>query len=164
MDLIAVTERREMQHFQHLEDDVREQLFLHAPRSFADSDERDLLAIALGATLYVPATRAGLADIVSKRASEGVSSMVLDLEDAVADHEVESARANAVEALDKIASTDAVGMLLFVRVREVADIHKVAASLTEGRAALTGFVIPKFGSESGPVFLDGRRGRIRTAG
>ncbi|BDQ18151.1 MULTISPECIES: HpcH/HpaI aldolase/citrate lyase family protein [Rhodococcus] len=143
-----------MQHFQHLEDDVREQLFLHAPRSFADSDERDLLAIALGATLYVPATRAGLAGIVSKRASEGVSSMVLDLEDAVADHEVESARANAVEALDKIASTDAVGMLLFVRVREVADIHKVAASLTEGRAALTGFVIPKFGSESGPVFLD----------
>jgi len=154
MDLIAVTERREMQHFQHLEDDVREQLFLHAPRSFADSDERDLLAIALGATLYVPATRAGLADIVVKRASEGVSSMVLDLEDAVADHEVESARANAVDALDKIASTDAVGMLLFVRVREVADIHKVAASLTEGRAALTGFVIPKFGSESGPVFLD----------
>ncbi|UUE25877.1 HpcH/HpaI aldolase/citrate lyase family protein [Rhodococcus qingshengii] len=143
-----------MQHFQHLEDDVREQLFLHAPRSFADSDERDLLAIALGATLYVPATRAGLAGIVSKRASEGVSSMVLDLEDAVADHEVESARANAVDALDKIASTDAVGMLLFVRVREVADIHKVAASLTEGRAALTGFVIPKFGSESGPVFLD----------
>ncbi|MHA6743168.1 HpcH/HpaI aldolase/citrate lyase family protein [Rhodococcus erythropolis] len=143
-----------MQHFQHLEDDVREQLFLHAPRSFADSDERDLLAIALGATLYVPATRAGLSDIVVKRASEGVSSMVLDLEDAVADHEVESARANAVEALDKIASTDAVGMLLFVRVREVADIHKVAASLTEGRAALTGFVIPKFGSESGPVFLD----------
>ncbi|MDJ0114763.1 aldolase/citrate lyase family protein, partial [Rhodococcus erythropolis] len=69
--------------------------------------------------------------------------MVLDLEDAVADHEVESARANAVDALDKIASTDAVGMLLFVRVREVADIHKVAASLTEGRAALTGFVIPK---------------------
>ncbi|MBW0287427.1 ATP/GTP-binding protein [Rhodococcus sp. FH8] len=143
-----------MQHFQHLEDDVREQLFLHAPRSFADSDERDLLAIALGATLYVPATRARLADIVVKRASEGVSSMVLDLEDAVADHEVESARANAVDALDKIASTDAVGMLLFVRVREVADIHKVAASLTEGRAALTGFVIPKFGSESGPVFLD----------
>lgn len=26
--------------------------------------------------------------------------------------------------------------------------------MTEGRAALTGFVIPKFGSESGPVFLD----------
>ncbi|TSD45195.1 HpcH/HpaI aldolase/citrate lyase family protein [Rhodococcus sp. KBS0724] len=143
-----------MQHFQHLEDDVREQLFLHVPRTFSDSDERDLLAIALGATLYVPATRASLAELVEKRAAEGVSSMVLDLEDAVADDEVEAARANAVSALDKIAATDAVGMLLFVRVREVSDIADIARSLTIGRDALTGFVIPKFGSESGESFLD----------
>lgn len=143
-----------MQHFQHLEDDVREQLFLHVPQTFSDSDERDLLAIALGATLYVPATRASLAELVEKRAAEGVSSMVLDLEDAVADDEVEAARANAVSALDKIAATDAVGMLLFVRVREVSDIADIARSLTIGRDALTGFVIPKFGSESGESFLD----------
>lgn len=143
-----------MQHFQHLTEDVREQLFLHAPRTFSDSDERDLLALALGATLYVPATRVGLAEIVGKRAGDGVSSMVLDLEDAVADDEVEAARANAVAALDKIATTDAAGMLLFVRVREVSDIVDIAESLTVGREALTGFVIPKFGSASGESFLD----------
>ncbi|WP_424809510.1 HpcH/HpaI aldolase/citrate lyase family protein [Rhodococcus sp. 27YEA15] len=143
-----------MRHFHHLEEDLRHTLFLHEPHSFVDGDDRDLLALALGATLYVPATRAGLADIVGKRATEGVSSMVLDLEDAVADHEVDDARANAVRALDALAETDAASMLLFVRVRAVGDIDKVAASLTTGRAALTGFVIPKFGSDTGAVFLD----------
>lgn len=142
-----------MRHFHHLDDEVRAQLFLHEPKSFEDSDDRDLLAVALGATLYVPATRHDLAGVVLKRSAEGVSSMVLDLEDAVADDEVEAARANAVDALDKLASTDAAGMLLFVRVREVSDIEQVAASLTVGREALTGFVIPKFGSATGAEFL-----------
>jgi citrate lyase beta subunit len=149
-----VLEPGTMQHFHHLDHQVRESLFLQPPQGFGDDDDRDTLAMALGATLYVPATRDDLAATVRRRAAEGVSSMVLDLEDAVADDEVEQALANAVAALDEIATGDAANMLLFVRVRDAAGIRQIAESITTGVVALTGFVVPKFTARSGWVYLE----------
>ncbi|MBH0119103.1 ATP/GTP-binding protein, partial [Rhodococcus sp. CX] len=47
-------------HFRHLDPATRDTLFLHHPQPFDDSDDRERLALALGATLYVPATRPDL--------------------------------------------------------------------------------------------------------
>lgn len=142
-----------MRHFSQLDDAVTRELFLCAPESFSDRDPRELLAVALGATLYVPATRPDLAATVRRRARDGVCSMVLDLEDAVGDHEVEQAMANAVTALASIARTPASNVLLFVRVRSPEDI-RIISEQGPGGEALTGFVIPKFTSADGLRFLD----------
>lgn len=142
-----------MAHFGHLDHATRDRLFLYAPQQFGDESGRDVLALALGATLYVPANRADLAATIERRAAEGVSSMVLDLEDAVADDDVERALTNAVDALDSLAGTAAANMLLFVRVRDVDSIYRIADTITAGLDALTGFVAPKFIAAQGKPFL-----------
>ena len=150
----SFTDIRTMHHFHHLDDAARDTLFLHLPRPFSDADERERLAVALGATLYVPATRTDLAATIARRSGEGVASMVIDLEDAVADHEVEDGLRNAVATLDALAGTTASTMLLFVRVRTPDGVDRIADTLGPGVAALTGFVLPKFTAASGPAFLD----------
>lgn len=143
-----------MRHFTHLSDEQQTTLFLHRPEEFDGDADRELLAVALGATLYVPATRKDLAKTVLRRAREGVCSMVLDLEDAVADHEADAALEHAVAALDTIATAQARTPLLFVRVRSPESVQRIIDSLGAGVAALTGFVVPKFTSACGAKFLD----------
>ena len=143
-----------MRHFHQLGPDKRDELFFRLPEQFSDADNRDLLAIALGATLYVPATRPDLAAAISRRAADGVCSMVIDLEDAIADHEVDDALASTVAALNTLAGTDAASLLLFVRVRTPQAIRQIADTVTTGIDALTGFVIPKFLAETGGKFLE----------
>ncbi|MFJ9949846.1 HpcH/HpaI aldolase/citrate lyase family protein [Kitasatospora sp. NPDC091207] len=91
-----------MRHFGHLADDVRGRLFLEQPRAFSAESEAAVLATALGATLYSPATRPTLAADIRKQAGRGVVSMVLCLEDAIADHEVTAAEANLVARLGEL--------------------------------------------------------------
>lgn len=153
MSLGTVTETTTIRHFQHLDQETQDRLFLHPSRPFDDATGREVLATALGATLYIPATRDDLAATIIRRAGEGVCSMVLDLEDAVADDEVEQALANAVATLDELAGTVAANMLLFVRVRTADGIRRIAESVTTGVDALSGFVVPKFTSASGAGFL-----------
>lgn len=143
-----------VQHFSHLGEDPVRELFMKVPEPFSDGADRAVLAVALGATLYVPATRADLPSVVARRAEEGVCSMVLDLEDAIGDDEVEEAIAATVSALDVLASTPAAHALLFVRVRTPHAIRVIADSVRDGIVALSGFVIPKFGAASGAAFLD----------
>ncbi|MBP0451772.1 HpcH/HpaI aldolase/citrate lyase family protein [Kitasatospora sp. RG8] len=91
-----------MRHFGHLADDVRGRLFLEQPRAFSPDSEADVLATALGATLYSPATRPTLGADIRKQAARGVVSMVLCLEDSIADHEVTAAEANLVAQLGEL--------------------------------------------------------------
>ncbi|MFJ6137824.1 HpcH/HpaI aldolase/citrate lyase family protein [Kitasatospora sp. NPDC092286] len=91
-----------MRHFGHLADDVRGRLFLEQPRSFSAGSEAAVLATALGATLYSPATRPTLRSDIRRQAARGVVSMVLCLEDAIADHEVTAAEANLVAQLGEL--------------------------------------------------------------
>ncbi|MEV7779011.1 HpcH/HpaI aldolase/citrate lyase family protein [Kitasatospora sp. NPDC088351] len=91
-----------MRHFGHLADDVRGRLFLEQPRSFSAGSGAAVLATALGATLYSPATRPTLRSDIRRQAARGVVSMVLCLEDAIADHEVTAAEANLVAQLGEL--------------------------------------------------------------
>ncbi|GAA4847335.1 HpcH/HpaI aldolase/citrate lyase family protein [Kitasatospora terrestris] len=145
-----------MRHFGHLSDDVRSRLFLKQPVAFDRESDAAVLSTALGATLYSPATRPGLAQDIRKQSARGVVSMVLCLEDAIADHEVPSAEANLVAQLGELAA-DAPGTelpLLFVRVRAAEQITDLAVRLGPAIRLLTGFVLPKFTEESGGVFLE----------
>lgn len=99
---------------------------------------------ALGATLYMPATRDDLVDVVFGQKLHGLRSLVVCLEDAVARTDVDTALANLRTLLDAIAarggrSVD--GPLLFVRPRDAA----MAAVLNDWPLMryVDGFVVPK---------------------
>lgn len=152
-----------MRHFGHLADDVRDRLFLRQPGSFGPDSETAVLSTALGATLYSPATRTTLVADIRKQAARGVVSMVLCLEDAIADHEVPAAEANLVARFDElraeITTESSTGYtqdlpLLFIRVRTAAQITDLTDRLGPSIALLTGFVLPKFTEDSGGAFLE----------
>ncbi|MEW1878983.1 HpcH/HpaI aldolase/citrate lyase family protein [Rhodococcus sp. NPDC080181] len=140
-----------MQHFRHLDADTRERMFFLQPEDIAVSDGNNVVATALGATLYIPATRADLTATVHKRTDEGVRSIVIDLEDAVADHDLQYAVENTIRTLNGLSGSNA---LVFVRARTAQQIRTVCAGLTPGAAGLAGFVVPKFTSATGAEYLD----------
>lgn len=151
---VSLFKRTPLRHFRQLPGPEMRRMFHRAPESFGGSTDRDLLAMALGATLYVPATRADLTATISRRADRGVTSMVIDLEDAVADHDLELGKRQAVATLDALASGTDAHPLLFIRVRDADTIGEIVDMLGGGASALTGFVFPKFDSASGAKYLD----------
>lgn len=156
-----------MRHFRHLDDDAVKRLFEIPPTDFERSAPADLLATALGATLYMPATRPALAADLARQGAAGVMSSVVCLEDAIADRDLPAAHANVVEQLRRVSLAGGVAddriPLTFVRVRHPDQIGSVVDGLGEHAALLSGFVLPKFTDRTGPAFLDAlRAARART--
>ncbi|MEV6752305.1 HpcH/HpaI aldolase/citrate lyase family protein [Streptomyces sp. NPDC051214] len=144
-----------MRHFGHIAPEVRQRLFHREPCAFTADASPRLLAAALGATLYSPATRPRLADDILKQAGRGVISMVLCLEDSIDDAEVVGAEENLVRQFADLAERDgAEPPLLFIRVRAPEQIADLAARLGPGIRLLSGFVLPKFTEERGVAFLE----------
>lgn len=146
-----------MRHFDHLAPTVRNGLFHKEPCAFDAGSPARTLAVALGATLYSPATRSTLAGDVVKQAERGVVSMVLCLEDSIGDAEVAGAEENLVRQLTALASRDegtSALPLLFVRVREPGQITALMRRLGPAGRLLSGFVLPKFTEERGLPFLE----------
>ena len=141
-----------MRHFGHLSPARQEELFANAPIDFDRNSSRTVLANALGATLYVPGTREDLLKTISKRAAEGVRSMVVDLEDAVADTQVDQAVANVSGLLTEMHGAPE-ETLLFVRVRTPEHIRQIIDNVGDAAGSLTGFVLPKFSASTGARFL-----------
>ncbi|WP_329154863.1 HpcH/HpaI aldolase/citrate lyase family protein [Streptomyces anulatus] len=164
-----------MRHFGHISPTAREGLFFREPSTFTADSPARMLSVALGATLYSPATRPSLADDVLKQAARGVVSMVLCLEDSIDDAEVTAAEANLIRQFAALAArdpasgtaarspedatgtagaTDADAPLLFIRVREPAQITDLVRRLGDSVRMLSGFVLPKFTEERGRQFLE----------
>ena len=143
-----------MRHFDFLDHEEQERLFQQAPQPFGADDDPALLGAAMGATLYCPATRPQLAADIVRRAATGVTSMVVCLEDSVADGELAAAELNAVEQLARLHGADVALPLLFVRVRRPDQIPMIVDGLGERSAVLDGFVLPKFTELNGADYLD----------
>ncbi|MFF6999106.1 HpcH/HpaI aldolase/citrate lyase family protein [Streptomyces sp. NPDC008313] len=144
-----------MRHFGHTAPDERRRLFHQEPCAFTADSPAPVLAAALGATLYSPATRDRLADDILKQAGRGVVSMVLCLEDSIDDADVVGAEENLVRQLTGLAGRpDADLPLLFVRVRTPEQIPDLAGRLGPAVRLLSGFVLPKFTEERGVPFLE----------
>ena len=144
-----------MRHFGHVAPEVRKRLFHREPGVFTPDSPARLLAAALGATLYSPATRPRLADDVLKQAGRGVVSLVLCLEDSIDDADVGPGEENLVcqlTALDDLPDTDL--PLLFIRVRTPEQIPDLVRRLGPAVRQLSGFVLPKFTEERGIPFLE----------
>ncbi|MFI6283288.1 HpcH/HpaI aldolase/citrate lyase family protein [Streptomyces sp. NPDC051018] len=143
-----------MRHFGHLSPAVRERVFHQEPCEFSAASSARVLAAALGATLYSPATRPKLADDILKQVGRGVVSMVLCLEDSIDDADVPAAEENLVRQFTDLHSRGREVPLLFIRVREPGQIPDLAERLGDSVRMLTGFVLPKFTEERGVPFLE----------
>ncbi|QKW06278.1 HpcH/HpaI aldolase/citrate lyase family protein [Streptomyces sp. NA04227] len=146
-----------MRHFGHIAPEVRRRLFHREPCTFSAQSPAGLLAVALGATLYSPATRPRLAEDVVKQADRGVMSMVLCLEDSIGDADVPDAEENLVRqfaALAELPRASDDPPLLFVRVRTPEQIPDLTRRLGPAARLLSGFVLPKFTEERGVPFLE----------
>ena len=101
-------------------------------------------AYALGATLYMPATRPDILDVVMGEKIQGLRSLVVCLEDAVAETDVQQALNNLKNLLlgiDARGGRPSGGPMVFVRPRDAA----MAAVLNEWSLMrhVDGFVVPK---------------------
>ncbi|MBI0300816.1 HpcH/HpaI aldolase/citrate lyase family protein [Streptomyces sp. PRKS01-29] len=145
-----------MRHFEHLPVEARANLFHREPGEFSVDSPAGTLAVALGATLYCPATRPRLAEDIVKQAGRGVVSMVLCLEDSIDDAEVPGAEENLVRQLAELSGRGSGPSLplIFIRVRTPEQIVDLVSRLGAGVRLLSGFVLPKFTEERGGAFLE----------
>lgn len=145
-----------MRHFRSLTTAQSETLFHRLPVKLSAQSSPELLAVALGGTLYTPANRPNLVKDVIRQRDLGCVSMVLCLEDSISDADVPVAEENVVSTLTELAVHGDALPLLFVRVRTPGQMLSVARRAGAATGVLTGFVIPKFDNESGvgAAFLD----------
>jgi citrate lyase beta subunit len=145
-----------MRHFGHIAPEVRQRLFHQEPRVFTAESPARMLSVALGATLYSPATRPRLAEDIVKQIGRGVVSMVLCLEDSIDDAEVAGAEENLVRQFEELAGgcPETELPLLFIRVRTPEQIPDLVERLGDAARLLSGFVLPKFTEERGVPFLE----------
>lgn len=149
-----------MRLFSDLPDEKIKQVFYKKPGYFNKRSDRELLAYALGATLYMPATRPNIhQDLLSKKHS-GLTSMVICLEDAIGDDEVERAEELLTSELESLSLDLAKGLcheddlpLIFVRIRSFEQLLRLKGKIPNGLHLLTGLVLPKFSPEEGSRFL-----------
>ncbi len=144
-----------MRHFAFLSSEEDRKLFNRPPQPFDRRSAIEVLSIALGATLYMPATRKRLTEDITKQAQRGLTSVVLCLEDSIAEDEVEPAERNIVKVVKKLhrGAADKLPMM-FVRVRRPEQITALVERLGPDAGCLTGFVLPKFTVATGEGYLE----------
>ncbi|AET66920.1 hypothetical protein Desor_1258 [Desulfosporosinus orientis DSM 765] len=133
--------------------------FFKAPEFFDKDTPREVLAHALGAMLYMPGTRETIAqDIISKK-YWGLASTVFCLEDSIGDKEVPWAEENLtkqVKEIDRALNNQELESadlpLIFIRVRAPEQIIRLIERMGDSSRIITGFVFPKFTSESYAYF------------
>jgi citrate lyase beta subunit len=101
----------------------------------------------LGATLYMPATRADLLEVILRQKISDLRSMVICLEDAVREDEVAAGLSNLQQCLQELHQQErGIRPLVFIRPRHPRMALKLLAM--SGIDSIDGFVLPKFDNDS----------------
>lgn len=144
------------QHIVNGESDI----FYKLPVEFTKNSDKKLLRYSVGAALYMPATRDQVADEIIVNKHPACTSIVLDLEDALGDLQVEQGEDQLLHTLKKIQQAMQMGQLkiekiplLFVRVRNTEHLSRVINKLGSLQHLLTGYVFPKFSMGNGEDYL-----------
>ena len=134
--------------------------FVVEPEHFNKYTDRDLLQYCLGATMYMPGYKDFLEKILDN-SMPGLTTMVLDFEDACPEERVPEAMENVHTLLAAV--TDAVDSgrldadlvpLIFVRIRDLAQFKAFGSKLTKKEArSLCGINFPKFNAENGSEYF-----------
>ncbi|WP_040208523.1 HpcH/HpaI aldolase/citrate lyase family protein [Neobacillus jeddahensis] len=150
-----------MEFFTYLYEDEIKRFFFQKPQVFSKYTERELLSYGLGATLYMPATRPNIHQEILSKKHEGLTSLVIDLEDAVGDTEVHVAEMMLITEVTKLFGEINRGFLryedlplMFIRIRDLEQFKRVTEQLGDAIHLLTGVVLPKFSAKAGEALLE----------
>lgn len=109
----------------------------------------------------MPATRSSVAEDIIKLRGSGLVTVIMDLEDAIGDGEVDYAEESIVRHLAFLSAytenePDKGGSLplLFIRVRNPEQLQQLIFRLGTFITMLTGFVFPKFSMENGADYFE----------
>lgn len=135
-------------------------IFYKQPMNFNKETAREDLAYCLGGALYMPATRRGLAQEVLTKKHPYLTAMIIDLEDAVGDQQLDEAFHILIDNMrdfqglmnDGVLTIDDLP-LIFVRVRNPEQLAEVIDMLGDAQHVLTGYVFPKFSHKNGDAFF-----------
>jgi citrate lyase beta subunit len=146
-----------MQYFSYLDEREKREIFAVPPTILTENIDKQTLAYALGATLYMPAISPKVADKLVKDAIPGLVSTVLCLEDAVGDAEVANAENNLSIQLNNLLQQKENGRnlpFIFIRVRNQEQLNRLLANLGSALSVIAGFVFPKFEAETGWQYFE----------
>lgn len=109
---------------------------------------KPLSPFSLGATLYMPATRDDIVDVVVHGKCPGLRSLVICLEDAVAEKDIPNALINLDSIIGELnqVGLNETSPLVFIRPRNVKMGTRLARDLD--LSLVTGFVLPKFNMDN----------------
>jgi len=149
-----------VRYFDYLTPEQESDIFHYLPTEFSNRDDKEMLAYAIGAALYMPATRSTIAEDIVTRKIKGLVSLVIDLEDAVGDHQLQFAELNLCETMDKLQASLNKGTmsvqalpLIFIRVRSAEQFERLLFLLGDRVSLITGFAFPKFTALSGEAYF-----------
>lgn len=149
-----------MKHYNHLTEQEKEEVFYLQPKSFNKNTPKSTLSKALGALLYMPATRPTFAEEIINSKHPNLTAMVLDFEDACDSDNVESGKQNLFRNLKIIEEAIANNQmdadklpLMFMRVRSLEQFQEIAQDIDK-LSLLTGFNFPKFGVDNAIAYLN----------
>lgn len=149
-----------MKYFDYLSEEEKRELFFIEPKFFSRDGEKEDIKYALGATLYMPGTRTSISGDILGAKSRGLGSMVLCLEDAIGDAEVQKAKENLFSNLDIVKKSIGSGEieyedlpLVFIRVRNPKHIEEIEEEVVCRKEIISGFVFPKFDHENANEYI-----------
>ncbi len=149
-----------LENFQYLSEIQRELIFFKRPTPVSKHEPRERLSYAVGAALYMPAIRKDIGELIVNKKYKEVTTIVLDLEDAIGDNYLSEAIDQTIIHFTEIEEAMILDVLnwdtlplLFIRVRSATQLKEVAERLGTSIHYLTGFVFPKFSSTNGEAYL-----------
>ena len=114
------------------------------------------LPFRVGALLYTPALREGVADKLEKNAYPCLSSLALCLEDSIRDSALAQAEQAACRTLAQLREKRIPPErlpLIFLRIRSPEHMARMHAMLGADAALVTGYILPKFDLANGRAYL-----------
>lgn len=150
-----------MKHYDFLSETSRNKIFYREPEDINKNDDKDLLAMAMGATMYTPGTYTKFAEKIKLKEFKGLTASVLCLEDSISDDDVIEAEKNIVVQLNKINKMVDSGEILesdvpflFIRVRTPEQLSKILKENDiESFRYVVGFNLPKITAKNARCYL-----------
>lgn len=135
--------------------------FFVDPKPFNKYTYKDVLKYAIGANMYMPATKEDIFDKLINNKFREIGAITLCCEDAIPEDKVEDAEINILDVLNRLYEKSLKEEnlldrlpLIFIRVRNVDQFKALSKKLTKNHVKnLAGFNFPKFNSINGREYF-----------
>ena len=151
-----------MRHYMHLSDSELNKIFYKKPEAFDNTTKKNQLRYALGATLYLPATKYIAPYLLEKRYSH-LTSFVMCFENLIEERNIniaEKTLLNTLRTLKMAENENRINKdelpLFFIHVRDPLQFERLYEILIKEKdiiSYISGFFLPKFKSNNADAYL-----------